>query len=273
MLDSARRRQAARSMRAELAHGLAAFLDRFDQEAVDARPHDLGQRAASDRRSPACRRPATRRRRCRTARSTGSARPSPWRLPSSLSFCTSSTGPTYSMPSRPISGAIFSRQYSPSGPVSAWLPAMTRRWPVRRAISIAQCAPLMLSTRLRNTSGASAGTAGLKCSCSVSAKLGMPSHSPPLGRPHARDVFAAAGEGQHARRRELRTRGRRCAASDRAGTTSRAAPVRADAAADRRCARSCAPGRAGNRACACQQRPGCSTACRPSTANAAPGQG
>src|SRR6185436_8851671 len=29
--------------RAELAHGVAALLDRSDQEAVDARPHDLRQ--------------------------------------------------------------------------------------------------------------------------------------------------------------------------------------------------------------------------------------
>jgi hypothetical protein len=29
---------------ADLSHGFAAFLDRFDQEALDARPHDLGQR-------------------------------------------------------------------------------------------------------------------------------------------------------------------------------------------------------------------------------------
>ena len=54
--------------------------------------------------------------------------------------------------------------------------------PVRRAISIAQCAPLISSTRLRNTSGASAGTLGLKCRFSVSAKLWMPA-TPAARRP------------------------------------------------------------------------------------------
>ncbi len=50
--------------------------------------------------------------------------------PSSAFFCTSSTGPTYSMPPLPISGAIFSRQKRPSGSSrSEWLPAMISRRP------------------------------------------------------------------------------------------------------------------------------------------------